>query len=152
MHDPDTPQWDHSSLCDRVIAHMHEAVIVVDRTEIVRLWNPGAENLFGYAAHEVLGKNLDLIVPERLRQAHSSGFRNAVDTGHTKYGGKVMTTRSVHKNGNKIYVDLSFALLRDDAGTVMGVSAVARDCTASYLAAQASRAASESSASSPPTT
>nr|MBF0684815.1 PAS domain S-box protein [Pseudomonas sp.] len=147
MQVSDTPAWNDQDVCDRVIAHMQEAVIVVDRNEIVRLWNPGAEKLFGYAAHEALGRNLDLIVPERLRQAHSSGFRKAVDTGHTKYDGKVMTTRSTHKNGNKIYVDLSFALLRDDTGAIMGVSAVARDCTASYLAAQASRATSGSSGS-----
>lgn len=140
MQIDEDPDWRASGLCERLVTQMHEAVIVVDCDEIIRLWNPGAEKIFGYRADEILGRNLDLIVPERLRQAHSTGFRKAVETGHTKYGGKVMTTRSMHKNGNKIYVDLSFALLRDDAGRVTGVSAVARDCTASYLAAQAARA------------
>lgn len=146
MHTPDTSVWNPGRLGERVVAQMHEAVIVVDREEIVRLWNAGAENLFGYAADEILGKNLDLIVPERLRQAHSSGFRKAVATGNTKYGGKVMTTRSVHKSGKKIYVDLSFSLLRDDGGKVMGVCAVARDCTESYLASRAQGAGAASTA------
>lgn len=146
MHNPDTSAWNPSRLGERIMAQMHEAIIVVDREEIVRLWNAGAENLFGYAANEILGKNLDLIVPERLRQAHSSGFRKAVATGNTKYGGKVMTTRSVHKSGEKIYVDLSFTLLRDDSGKVMGVCAVARDCTASYLASRAQGAGATSAA------
>lgn len=145
MQDTDTSAWNPGSLCERVVAQMHEAVIVVDREEIVRLWNPGAEHLFGYAAYEMVGRNLDLIVPDRLRQAHTSGFRRAVSTGNTKYGGKVMTTRSMHKNGARIYIDLSFTMLREDSGKVMGVCAVARDCTASYLASRASGKAADSS-------
>lgn len=144
MQNPDTSAWNPRSLCECIIAQMHEAVIVVDREETVQLWNPGAENLFGYTAQEILGKNLDLIVPDRLRQAHTSGFRRAVATGHTKYGGKVMTTRSTHKSGAKIYVDLSFTLLRDDNGKVMGVCAIARDCTAAYLASRESVAGAAS--------
>lgn len=139
MKHSDPSIWQPERLGLQVISQIHEAVIVVDRDEIVRLWNKGAENLFGYAADEIIGRNLDLIVPERLRQPHSSGFRKAVETGHTKYGGKVMTTRSVHKTGAKIYIDLSFALLRDAEGEVYGVSAVARDCTESYLAARAAK-------------
>jgi len=141
MKHSDPSIWKPEQLALQVISEIHEAVIVVDRNETVRLWNKGAENLFGYAASEIVGKNLDLIVPERLRQAHSSGFRRAVETGHTKYGGKVMTTRSVHKTGAKIYIDMSFALLRDAEGEVVGVSAVARDATESYLAARAARPA-----------
>jgi PAS domain S-box-containing protein len=146
MQNTDTSTWNQDHLCERVVAQMHEAVIVVDCEEIVRLWNPGAENLFGYAADEMIGSNLDPIVPDRLRQAHTGGFRRAVATGHTKYDGKVMTTRSTHKDGSKIYVDLSFTLLRDDSGKVMGVCAVARDCTASYLASRASDRGAASSA------
>lgn len=138
MQKTDMSSRSQRSLCETVIAQMQEAVIVVDCEETVQLWNAGAERIFGYAAHEILGRNLDLIVPERLRQAHSSGFRRAVATGNTKYDGKVMTTRSVHKSGARIYVDLSFTLLRDEDARVMGVCAVARDCTESYLASRGS--------------
>ena len=57
-------------------------------------------------------------------------FRKAMDTGRTKYAGQVLTTRSVRRNGDRLYVDLSFSLVRDDAGTVTGALAIARDCTA----------------------
>jgi hypothetical protein len=51
----------------------------------------------------------------------------------TKYSGKAMTTRSMHKNGNRIYVDLSFGLVRNAAGVVIGASAIGRDCTQRQL-------------------
>jgi PAS domain S-box-containing protein len=74
--------------------------------------------------------SLDVIIPERLRAAHWEGFNRAIDSGQTKYAGKVITTRSAHKNGGKLYVDLSFALVRDRAGAVIGALAIGRDCTA----------------------
>jgi signal transduction histidine kinase len=50
-----------------------------------------------------------------------------------------MTTRSVQKDGSDLYVDLSFALVKDDAGGVLGAVAVARDITGRYLAERESR-------------
>jgi PAS domain S-box-containing protein len=59
-----------SDLCERIIAHPPEAVIVADPEGRIRLWNRGAEILFGHPAAEVLGKSLDIIIPEDLRQQH----------------------------------------------------------------------------------
>jgi hypothetical protein len=55
-----------------------------------------------------------VIVPERFRRAHWEGFHRAIDTGLTKYGNQVLTTRSMRKDGGKLYVDLSFGLVIDD--------------------------------------
>ncbi len=49
--------------------------------------------------------------------------------GRTKLGRKAFVTRSVHKTGQKLYVDLSFAIVRDAAGEVVGSVAVAHDAT-----------------------
>lgn len=135
--------WASPALFQAIVEQVQEAIIVVDCDETIQVWNAGAQALFGHSTDEMQGRNLDAIVPERLRQAHSNGFRKAVASGHTKYGGQVMTTRSMHKDGSKLYVDLSFVLLRDAAATVVGVCAVARDATARYLAEQASRAAAQ---------
>ncbi|MEO8847707.1 MAG: PAS domain S-box protein [Casimicrobiaceae bacterium] len=111
-----------------------DAIIYADRTGAIRYWNRAAEVLFGYSAAEALGQSLDLIVPERLRRAHWDGFNRALASGVTKYSGKAMTTRSMHKSGAKIYVDLSFGLVRDATGEVIGASAIGRDCTERQLA------------------
>jgi PAS domain S-box-containing protein len=116
-----------------------DAIIFADRDGAIRVWNHGAEAIFGYSAAEVLGKSLDVIIPERLRGAHWEGFRRAVETGQTKQGGRILTTRSVHKNGSKLYVELSFGLVRDRDGTVAGAFAIGRDGTARYVSDRALR-------------
>ena len=117
-----------------------DAIIYTDRTGTIRLWNSAAERIFGHRAAEVVGQNLDVIVPERLRAAHWKGFEAAVESGREKYAGRVLTTRSEHKNGTRLYVDLAFALLRDSDGAVTGVLATARDSTESYAEQKALRA------------
>ena len=123
-----------------IVEQAPDAIIFADRDGAIRIWNRGAEAVFGYAAGETLGKSLDLIIPERFRRAHWEGFRRAIDTGQTKYADRVLTTRSVHKNGSKLYVDLSFGLVRDGAGTVAGALAIGRDCSTRYLSDSALRA------------
>ena len=128
------------SLCQAIVEQAPEAIIFADRDGAIRLWNHGAENVFGHMAADVMGQSLDIIIPERLRKAHWDGFNRAINTGKQKYVNRVLSTRSMHKNGAKLYVDLSFALVRDETGTVVGALAVGRDCTARYLADVALRA------------
>ena len=126
-----------SNLFQAIVEQAPDAIIFADRDGAIGVWNHGAETVFGYAAAEVLGRSLDIIIPERLQRAHWEGFRRAIDTGQTKYTNRVLTTRSVHKNGNKLYVDLSFSLVTDAAGAVTGALAIGRDCTARYLSEKA---------------
>ncbi len=130
----------HLNLFQNIVERALDAIIFADRDGRIRIWNRGAETIFGYSAAEVLGDSLDVIIPERLRSAHWEAFRRAIDTGRTKYGDRVLTTRSVHKNGTKLYVDLSFGLVSDETGAVVGAFAIGRDCTARYLADAALRA------------
>lgn len=122
-----------------IVEQAHEGIIFIDCDNRVRLWNHGAEQLFGYCAEEVMGRSIDVIIPQRLRPGHAEGFRRAVAAGQTRLGGRVMTTRAVHKSGGKLYVDLSFGLVKQGE-TVLGAFAVARDCTARYLDEAARRA------------
>jgi len=124
-------------LFQAIVDQAPDAVIYADRDGAIRVWNRTAEAIFGYAAAEVLGKSLDLIVPERFRNAHWKGFDEALETGHVKHAGRVLTTRSVHKNGSKLYVDLSFGLVKDSAGRPTGALAIGRDCTERHASGSA---------------
>lgn len=115
---------------EAIVEQRPDAIIFADRSGVLRVWNRGAEAAFGFSAAEVIGSSLDGIIPERLRPGHGEGFRKALETGHTKDGGRVRTTRSIHKNGSKLYVDLRFGLVTNGAGLVIGAVAVGRDCTA----------------------
>lgn len=116
-----------------ILEQMQDAVIVADTEGTIRLWNRGSEVLFGFAAAEALGSGLELLVPPKFRHAHEDGFRQAIAAGHLRTEGRVLTTRSNHKNGCRLYVDFSFSLLKDPRGQVLGVIAVARDATARHL-------------------
>jgi PAS domain S-box-containing protein len=116
-----------------IVEQAAEAVVFADRGGTIRLWNRGAERLFGHGASEALGASLDLIVPERFRAAHDQGFRRAIESGALRSADAVRVTRSQHKDGRKLYVEMSFNLVRDGAGKVLGAFAVARDVTERHL-------------------
>lgn len=127
-------------LCRHIVEASSDAFIFADRDGLIQLWNRGAELIFGYAPAEVTGRSLDIIIPERLRAAHWSAFDHSLETGQTKHTNRVLTTRSAHKDGRKLYVDLSFGLVKDATGFVLGAFAVGRDCTARYESDRAMKA------------
>ena len=61
-----------------IVEQAQEGIIFIDCDNLVRLWNRGAEKLFGYTAEEALGRSIDIIIPERFRQGHADGLRRAV--------------------------------------------------------------------------
>jgi PAS domain S-box-containing protein len=130
---------EQTRVAQALVAQLADALIFADRAGVIQVWNAGAEAVFGYGADEVLGRRLDLLIPERLRSAHWAAFDTAVDKGQMKHGRDSMTTRSVHKDGRHLYVDLSFALVKDEAGQVLGSVAIGRDITARFHAEKEAR-------------
>ncbi|HLH00607.1 MAG TPA: histidine kinase dimerization/phosphoacceptor domain -containing protein [Bryobacteraceae bacterium] len=55
----------------RILDLADDAIISVDEMHRVILFNQGAEKIFGYSAAEVNGKSLDILLPERLMEAHA---------------------------------------------------------------------------------
>ena len=114
---------------DSILEQIADAIVYSDRSGTIRRWNRAAEALFGHAAEEALGQSLDLIIPEQLRAAHWRGFDAAVASGVTRLDGRPALTRAVHKSGRRLYVEMSFALVRNGVDEIMGSVAVARDVT-----------------------
>jgi PAS domain S-box-containing protein len=73
-----------------IVEAMPEAVVYSDRDGTIRLWNRGAETIFGYRREEALGRTLDLIIPELWRARHREGYREGMRTGVTRYGREVL--------------------------------------------------------------
>jgi PAS domain S-box-containing protein len=117
------------STAAHLLRSMPEALIFCDLEGIIRVWNPAAEAVFGWSAAEAVGQSLDLIIPERMRKAHWDGFNQAVARGGVKPGRSSAITRSLHKAQDFIYVDMSFQMVQDDSGRMIGSMAVAREAT-----------------------
>ena len=125
-----SPDW----LFRRIVEEISEAVIFADRQGVVRLWNRGAATMFGYSADEALGQSLDLIIPERFRARHWDGYRQVMGTGVTSYGERLLAVPAMRKDGQRISIEFSIALLKDERGEVAGAVAVVRDVTARWQA------------------
>ena len=120
-------------LSDSILKSIHEAIIYADLKGIIQYWNHGSEMVFGFTAEEAVGQSLDIIIPEKLRKAHWDGYEKAIARGDTISGRGSRITRATHKTGQTLYVDMSFALVRDQSDQLIGSLAVARDATERYL-------------------
>lgn len=128
-------------ISDWIIEQTSDALIYASRDGKIERWNHAASGLFGFAKEEAIGQSLDIIIPEHLRGPHWKGFDAAIASGDTRLGGHPTLTRAVRKDGGKLYVEMSFALVKDDAGQVVGSVAMARDVTERVEREKAARAA-----------
>jgi len=131
---------DHQWLCERIVRQTPLAIIFGDRKGIVRLWNAGAEAMFGWTAEEVVGKSMDLIIPEKHRARHWEGYFHVMETGATKYGHNVLAVPAITKDGRRISIEFNVALLKDADGQVVGAAASIQDVTARWEREKALRA------------
>ncbi len=128
-------------LAEEILAAAADAIVYADRDGTIVRWNPAAAALFGFAPEEALGQNLDLIIPEHLRAAHWRGFDAAMNKGVMRLHGRPTLTRALHKSGRRLYVEMTFAIVRaSDGGAVLGSVAVARDATERVEREKAARA------------
>ena len=113
----------------RLVQDSPDAMVFADLAGVIRVWNAAAARIFGHTPEAAIGQTLDLIVPERFREQHWTGFHRAIADGATKYLGQSLPTRSMRADGSAFYVELSFAILLDSDGTALGALATARDIT-----------------------
>lgn len=103
-----------------------DAIICVDRSGLITLWNPAAEKLYGYKSKETLGTNISLI--------HSDLNFNYAHLYSRIYAGETIkhfeTVRKT-KNGQEITVSLTLSPIKDTLGYIVGISGITRDITES---------------------
>jgi PAS domain S-box-containing protein len=127
-----TESPDHEWLCRRIVENSPMAIMFADREGKIRLWNSGAETVFGYTSKEALGQSLDLIVPERQRQRHWEGWEKVMASGVTKYGRDPLAVPAMRKDGARISIEFNVVLVRTDGGELAGVAAMVQDVTARW--------------------
>lgn len=117
------------SLEARIVQNAADAIIVADTSGKIRLWNAGAERLFGFSAAEALAQSLDIIIPEAQRKRHWDGYHQVMRTGATKYGTQLLRVPAIRKDGSRFSIAFTVGLLKDAAGSVEEIFAVMRDDT-----------------------
>ena len=115
--------------CKQLVASIGDAVVVSDAKGVIVLWNVGAERMFGHSEAEALGKTLDIITPERLRQRHWEGYDKSMATGTTKYGSDLLRVPAIHKDGRTMSIAFTVSMLFEADGKVGSIVAIIRDET-----------------------
>ena len=112
-----------------VIQAAGDAIVVADSEGRIVLWNPAAERLFGFTATEAVSSSLNLIIPERFRARHWTGYQTVMQTGQTRYGTHVLRVPALQKNGTRLSIAFTMAVLHAPDGRCTGIAAIVRDDT-----------------------
>jgi PAS domain S-box-containing protein len=113
------------------VAHeLADALVIADADGVITFWNAAAERVFGWSATEALGRTLDLIVPERLRERHWAGYTEVMASGHTSYGDRLLEVPALHREGRSLSIAFTVTLLMHPGGTrPYAIAALIRDDT-----------------------
>src|SRR5262245_8458023 len=115
-----------------IVDSSDDAIVGKDLNGIITSWNRAAERMFGYAAAEVIGKSITIIIPEdRLSEEDTvlSRIRSGERVDHFQ------TVRR-RKDGRMIDISITVSPIRDDNGRIVGASKIARDISAQKRALQ----------------
>lgn len=110
-----------------VVRFSPDAIVTTDVDGLITSWNPGAEQIYGYTANEVIGQSgsvlASMVVPEQRRNED-------VDVLARVLRGEVVSARQterVRKNGARVEISLSVAAIKDRYGRIIGCATIARE-------------------------
>ncbi|PTS85016.1 hypothetical protein DBR00_04255 [Pseudomonas sp. HMWF032] len=96
-----------------IISNSTEGIITLTADGIIRSVNPAAEQLFGYQAGELLGHKIDMLLPQRFRQAHDGYLRHS-DLHAPRIINKTRDLFGLRQNGEEFALELSVSPLQID--------------------------------------
>ena len=112
----DSAQW------QAIVQSAIDGIIAINDAGVIEAFNPAAERLFGYAAHEVIGRNVSILMPQPYRDAHDGYIKRYLETGHAKIIGIGREVTALRKDGSEFPADLSVAEIRiDERSAFVGV-------------------------------
>lgn len=116
---------DAESLLGAIVASSSDAIVGKTLDGTVLSWNRAAEAIFGYAAEDIVGRSIRLLVPDD-RQAEEDRILASISAGE-----RVPTFETVRrrKDGSEVHVAVTVSPVHDRSGQVIAASKIARDIT-----------------------
>jgi PAS domain S-box-containing protein len=108
-----------------IVERTRDAVLATDARGRIRIWNSGAELLWGWSAAEIIGQHVAVLCPPELLEEQAQIFARLRDGRHVG----PYDTFGLAKNRRRLPVSVSITATRDEGGHFDGISAVVRDMT-----------------------
>jgi len=90
-----------------ILDNMVDSVITIDRHGLIESFNRAATSIFSYAANEVIGRNVSMLMADHDRRHHDVYMQHHHDTGETRVIGKVREMLAARKNGQVFPISLA---------------------------------------------
>jgi PAS domain S-box-containing protein len=111
------------ALLASIVEASSDAVIYLDRAGVIRAWNRGATNTYGYIAEEALGQSFEILVPaDRINE-----WRNLRRTAGGNRPAREFETVRLRKDGYRVAAAVTFSVVQSATGEVTGYSAIERN-------------------------
>ena len=103
---------------------VERALVFADPSGVVRIWNSGAEALFGHGAADAIGQTLDLVVPPDYRERHWAGYRAAMAASDGNIDHGSFNVPALHRDGTVMRIAVRLLVVHDSRNRVTGALAV----------------------------
>jgi len=110
-----------------ILNAVRDGIITIDDKGHIEAFNPGAEDIFGYKAYEVIGKNISMLMPEPERSAHDGYLENFADGKSTRDQSEALEQIAVRKNGMTFPVEVTLNTIK--IADEIKITGVVRDIT-----------------------
>jgi len=95
-----------------------DGVILIDSRGTIQMFNPACERLFGYRSHEVVGRNVKMLIPAPYGDEHDGYLASYVETGEAKIIGISREVMGQRKDGSTFAMDLSVGEAKQESGSI----------------------------------
>jgi PAS domain S-box-containing protein len=110
-----------------IVETASDAIITINEESIILFVNRATSNIFGYAAEELIGSELTMLMPEYLRHLHRVGLDHYLATGQKHIPWAAVELPGLHKSGRELALELSFGEFNKDGHRFF--TGIARDIT-----------------------
>jgi PAS domain S-box-containing protein len=110
-----------------ILEAAHDAIVTMDHQLNIREFNPAAEAMFGYARLDILGRSVELLLPEADRGPQVRGLTEYMASGGGRLAGRQVELRGLRADGSEFPLELTVARIGSDNRTVL--TGFARDIT-----------------------
>lgn len=110
-----------------IIDNAADGMVTISENGYVSSFNPACERIFGYKAHEVVGRNIRILMNEHYANQHDEAIRRYKETGKSRLIGRTVELEGRHKDGHAVPIELSISEYSIEGTSLF--SAIIRDIT-----------------------